>query len=135
MKGIFIPANLTDPIREVEVEEAYPDVNNIINQDGRDVWIEIVHSPLLHALVQPEYDPFKRTGGTRLPSLVMVVDEEGVSKQLGLNSRASQLYDPANHGYIFGDAVVFGEAETEAGVDLVDVPEKITVEMIEVLGS
>lgn len=130
MRAIYIPADAGKPLEAIDLETMrYPALNRLLEertgQPG--VWIERVAGPLLHSLAQPDYDPVRRAGGSRFPSIVMVVDEEGLLKRLSFNSRASVFY---NGGPIVGDVLLVGEDdETGEGPDFTGL--SVSVEDVE----
>lgn len=61
----------------------------------------------------------------RFENAVLIVDEDGIAKDLPLNPYASILYGADLHkSFIYGTAYVVGEAMTDDGVDFTDVPEE-----------
>lgn len=138
MRVIFIPADLNSPLEEFVVPDIkYPAFNELLAEKskhhdgdvnpppgGTSVWVERVTSPWLHSLAQPDYDPIKRMGGSRWPSVSMLVDEEGRLKGLPVNRRATLFY---GHPYIAGDALLVGDVEE----DFTGLPEDVTITSVD----
>lgn len=135
MKAIYVPADLEKMMVEIDLPTLkYPAINKALAAyQPATQWIERVTSPALHSLAQPDYNPETRSGGPRYPSVVMVVDEEGILNKLPVNERASVLY--WSGGLIAGDAILVGEDEVDTGegyaeVDFTGLPERVTVQSV-----
>lgn len=120
---IVIPADDREEMLETTLESlAYPHLNRLLGERQKTEWVEMVRTPWLHSLLQPDYDPVARSGGKRYPSVCMVVDEEGRLKSLPPNLRAAVFYG----GLIAGDAVIVAEN----GEDMFGLPASVTTEAV-----
>lgn len=101
-------------LEEVQLSDLdYPDLNT--EMFGPGVNIEIVHP----------------RGLQHLPGLLLVVDEDGLGKELPMNLIASYLYGTHDHGSpIVGDAYVLAESTGYDDGELRAVPEEITFDVI-----
>jgi hypothetical protein len=129
MRAILIPVDEDKPVEVVELG-GFGDIAKHIHCD----WVERVIGPDLHVLAHDDYDPVTRTGGSRLPSVNMFVDEQGHIVGKELNRRASRLY--AGPTGIVGDVLLLGEDEVDSGEgyaepDTVTLPNSVTVEKVE----
>lgn len=105
-RGIFIPANNSEPLKVVELEN-YEDYRRMI--DG---WLETIPFP-----GRDDVAPY--------------FDEEGKVKGKDKNARATVLLSPVMfpNDYIAGDCLLMG-FDIETGEDL-DVPEDLVTDLME----
>lgn len=111
MKGLVITTENKMQVREFG-EPAYETIGKAVGG-----WIELVHPQGL----QPPY--------------CMIVNEEGLLKDLPLNRAGSLLYGTQFHGSpIVGDIVIMAEKWAPEGRDIVGIPEdraeKVAQELI-----
>jgi hypothetical protein len=114
MRAIKIPANILEPMEEIDIPNAYPSINRLLahaNDAIRGAWIERVSSEYLVHLSK-----------TSTSNVVMYVDEEGRLKGLERNQRACCFYDDV----IVGDAYLTGESFVGER-DMIDLPAEVTL--------
>jgi len=94
LKVIYCPVDA--PAAVCEVPDAYPGIRDLIGG-----WIEIVRPRLLP------------------PELVMIVDEEGLLKELPINLIGTHLYGITAPTPIVGPVVIAGEGIVDGEPDLI----------------
>lgn len=95
MRAIKIPAEASAPLEEVDIPAGFPQMNIAI-LGSSDALIQEVYAKGLHVISE-------QTGH----QTILLVDEEGLIKNLPLNKRASVLYGTHVHTHpIVGDAWV-----------------------------
>lgn len=99
MRAVILPADLNKPPREVD----HFDWMQLYQEHSNIEWGERVNTPELQAL-----------------GVVMVVDENGHDRLLGVNYRAHIISNYRN--LLVGDAVLFGETQSSDGVNFTSVP-------------
>lgn len=121
MKVKVIPADLEKPMEFATVadDNKLYDMQRLL---GSDCYVEMVRLgryPITHQFNHKQTQTVPRDG-----SLYMVVDEDGIRKNLPVNHRASALYGTQYHGSpIVGDAVLLGQDYDDEGeLDWVDYP-------------
>lgn len=121
MKVKFIPADLTRPMELREIAD-HDKLTSVQEALGGNCYVESVRLGRF-----PNHFVFHHNQTQEVPpdgSLFMIVDDEGLRKQLPHNYRASALYGTQFHGKpIAGDAILVGQDYDEDGeLDWADYP-------------
>lgn len=129
MRGILIPADVSLPIEEIDVDSGWKGIGTTIARGTEEDYVYIERTPtnsVRNLLANPSQ---------QYPSVDLWVDEEGLLKSLPMNPRASLL----SSDYLAGNAVLLGEdlkynKEDDINEpDAVSLPYEITVERVQAL--
>jgi hypothetical protein len=121
VRGILIPADDDKLMEEVQLgvsQQLFSQVRSLFPSGTP----ELVRTRALHALM---WTPGSMSW-TRYPTVVMLVDDDGLRLRLPRNSRASTFYD----GVIVGDALLLAEVEVDGAGDLATLPDAITIDKV-----
>lgn len=124
MRTILIPQDPAASISEQTLEVG-TDLGKLIQELQRLLggYFEIVRTRQLHQLMHGH----DKVNWSHRPTVVMLVDEDGISHGRPRNTRASWFYD----GDIYGDAILMAEVDDrEGGYDIGSLPDSITPEKV-----
>lgn len=128
MRGIFIPADLSEPIAEVNVDSGWKGIGTAIAKgtDEEYVYIERTPTNAVKSLLVSQ---------SRYPSVDLWVDEEGLLKGLPFNTRAMMLYGEglAGNALLLGEDMVWNAEDEINEPDAADLPPEVTVERVTAL--
>jgi len=122
MRGILIPADDAQPMKEVKLSDDYRTRLSEVRVFFPSEMPEIVRTRSLHALM---WTPGS-VNWTRYPTVVMLVDDDGLRLRLPQNNRATTFYD----GVIVGDALLLAEVEVDGAGDLATLPDSISIDKV-----
>ena len=125
MRAILIPADNDKPMEEVQFSDNYETMISQVMARFPSTMPEMVRTRSLHALMWDKPHAGS-VGWSRYPTVVMLVDDDGLRLRLSKNSRATMFYD----GDIVGDALLFAEVEIDGSGDLATLPDKITIDTV-----